>query len=200
MKHGDIKAEHSIFAHSRPDKIEAPRFLPLYFLNRFHGLSAKKTAQTLCSAFGLVILFILLLSATAFPLDRNKWQWIGAERIQDMLKEGSGLWLIDVRSERAYEAEHIEGSVNISSASLACKKFPINKTLILVDDSIGQMMAREAAEELVKKGYVRVYVLECGIVLWDLEGYSIVRNKSLIRGYCRRTKMGSFKQDTFKNI
>ena len=130
----------------------------------------------------LQYVFILLLSTSALSSDKSEWQWIGAERIQDMLKEGSGLWLIDVRSERAYEAEHIEGSVNISSASLACKKFPINKTLILVDDSIGQKMAREAAEELVKKGYERVYVLEGGIVSWELGGYPVVVNKSLIRG------------------
>jgi len=38
-------AGYSIFAHSRPDKIGTPRFLPLYKLYIVNGLSAKKSAQ-----------------------------------------------------------------------------------------------------------------------------------------------------------
>jgi hypothetical protein len=42
-----IETGYSIFAHSRPDKIGAPRLLPLYYLNIFFGLSAKKSVQIL---------------------------------------------------------------------------------------------------------------------------------------------------------
>ncbi|MFH1702790.1 MAG: hypothetical protein ABIB41_05065, partial [Nitrospirota bacterium] len=38
----DTQAGHSIFAHSRPDKIGTPRILPLYIRNILIGLSAKK--------------------------------------------------------------------------------------------------------------------------------------------------------------
>jgi hypothetical protein len=48
------KAGHSIFAHSRPDKIGTPRLLPLYIRNILHGISAKKSAQILCPAFFLM--------------------------------------------------------------------------------------------------------------------------------------------------
>jgi hypothetical protein len=47
----DIQAGHSIFAHSRPDKIGTPRLLPLYIRNIFNGISAKKSAQILCLPF-----------------------------------------------------------------------------------------------------------------------------------------------------
>ena len=47
----DTQAGHSIFAHSRPDKIGTPRLLPLYIRNILNGISAKKSAQILCPAF-----------------------------------------------------------------------------------------------------------------------------------------------------
>jgi hypothetical protein len=46
-----IQAGHSILAHSRPDKIGTPRLLPLDIRNIHKGISAKKSAQTLCPAF-----------------------------------------------------------------------------------------------------------------------------------------------------
>src|SRR3972149_7612332 len=47
----DKQAGHSIFAHSRPDKIGTPRLLPLYIRNILNGISAKKSAQILCPSF-----------------------------------------------------------------------------------------------------------------------------------------------------
>ena len=45
------QASHSIFAHSRPDKIGTPRFLPLYIRYILNGISAKKSAQILYLAY-----------------------------------------------------------------------------------------------------------------------------------------------------
>jgi hypothetical protein len=42
---GFKQAGHSIFTHSRPDKIETPRFLPHDIYRYFIGLSAKESAQ-----------------------------------------------------------------------------------------------------------------------------------------------------------
>jgi hypothetical protein len=47
----DIQAGHSIFAHSRPDRIGTPRLLPLYIRKILNGISAKKSTQILCPAF-----------------------------------------------------------------------------------------------------------------------------------------------------
>lgn len=110
------------------------------------------------------------------------WQWIDGTRVQDKLKEGSGLWLIDVRSAAIYEAAHIEGSVNIPADMIAHKKFPTQKTLILVDDSLGQRSARDAADALVKNGQDRVSVLEGGIPAWKIEGLPLVESKTSVRG------------------
>jgi rhodanese-related sulfurtransferase len=99
-----------------------------------------------------------------------------------MLKEGSPLWLIDVRGLKAFQAEHIEGSVSVPSAALKYKKFPPNKKLIIVDDSLGQKSSRESAAMLVKNGYERVYVLDGGIVSWKSEGFPVVGKRPVVRG------------------
>jgi hypothetical protein len=53
----NIKAGHSILAHSRPDKIGTPRLLPLYIRNILKGLSAKKSAQILYPAVTQILFF-----------------------------------------------------------------------------------------------------------------------------------------------
>ena len=98
-----------------------------------------------------------------------------------MLKEGSGLWLIDVRSPLAFETEHIEGAVNISSAMLAHKKFPKTEPSYLLTIPRAKK-AKAAAEILVKNGYVRVYVLDGGVIGWDIEGYPVAKSKPFVRG------------------
>jgi len=127
---------------------------------------------------GLVALALLPMSVFGV----QAWQWIDGPRVQSKVSEGSGLWLIDVRSAAAYEAVHIEGSVNIPSDVLMHKKFPARKTLILVDDSLGQKSAREAADVLVKKGHERVSVLEGGIAAWKIDGLPMVETKEREHG------------------
>jgi len=127
---------------------------------------------------GICLLFFVAQATYAAA----SWQWIDGPRVQGKLKEGSGLWLIDVRSAAAYEAAHIEGSVNIPADTLSHKKFPPQKTLILVDDTLGQKAAREAANALVQNGQERVSIIEGGLAAWKLEGLPIVENKAFIRG------------------
>lgn len=131
------------------------------------------------SQMGIVLAFFLIGSTL---LAAPAWQWIDGQRVHDKMKEGSGLWLIDVRSAADYEAVHIEGSVNIPSDALAHKKFPAKKTLILVDDSLGQKSARLAAEALVNQGQEQVSVLEGGLPSWKSEGLPLVESKTFVRG------------------
>lgn len=125
---------------------------------------------------------MLLHPVVAFPSDKSGWQWIGPERVHDMLKEGSALWLIDVRNEEAYKKEHIESSVNIPAASLAFKKFPLGRILVIIDDSLGIKAAKEAADILVKNGYEKVYVLQEGIASWKAGGYPVAETGPSIKG------------------
>jgi rhodanese-related sulfurtransferase len=99
-----------------------------------------------------------------------------------MLKEGSGLWIIDVRDESDYAAYHIESSVNIPAPGLARKKFPRNKPLVLVDDALGQRGAKEAAESLAKNGHAQVFLLEGGFFQWTSDGFPLVGKRPAVRG------------------
>ena len=47
---------------------------------------------------------------------------------------------------------------------------------------LGQRRAKAAAEILVKNGYVRVYVLDGGVIGWDIEGYPVAKSKPFVRG------------------
>lgn len=96
------------------------------------------------------------------------WQWLAPARVVSMVTEGSGLWLVDVRSVAAFEEGHPEGAVNVPLEELGRRRLP-HKILVLVDDSLGLRRGREAAEQLVKAGHERVYVLEGGVVGWQMD-------------------------------
>lgn len=121
----------------------------------------------------LILIVLLAVSLPAIGLAAG-WKEISPKRVYDLLKEGSGLWLIDVRGEAAFERAHIEGAVNIPAAALGGKRFPPQKLLVVADNSLGGLQAREAAEVLVKNGHQRVFVLDGGIGAWRREGLPMV--------------------------
>lgn len=124
----------------------------------------------------------MLLLVFAGAAHAGTWQWIDGQRVMNYVTEGSGLWLIDVRNAAAYEAGHIEGAVSIPQDMLMHKKFPAQKMLVLVDDSLGQQTARQAADALVEKGQERVFVLEGGLAAWRIEGLPTVWTKEREHG------------------
>lgn len=101
------------------------------------------------------------------------WQWMAPQRAFSLIKEGSGLWLVDVRSEGAFSEGHIEGAVHIPAGVLATKRLPKGKLFVIVDDSLGLKRGREAAEALLKSGQEKVCLLEGGIPGWQGEGYPL---------------------------
>lgn len=120
-----------------------------------------------------IILPALFAILTALPGSAfsGGWELISPDRVYTMIKEGSGLWLIDVRGPLSFKEGHIEGSVNIPATTLSVKRFPRKKILVLADDSLGLKNAKDAASTLVKNGHERVFVLEGGIIAWEREGY-----------------------------
>lgn len=137
-------------------------------------MAAVKVAQrgmgmTKRDIFGLLSL-LLLLTMPKVASTAN-WQWMTPERVMNLTKEGSGLWLIDVRSETVFAGGHIEGAINIPAGLLAAKSLPKGKIMILADDSLGLRRGREAAELLLKKGHDKVFLLKGGMPAWQGERY-----------------------------
>jgi len=123
----------------------------------------------------LTVFAILLAAVTS---QAATWQWITPQRVHAMVKEGSGLWLVDVRSPVAFEQSHIEGAVNIPAELLTVKNLPKNKIIVLADDSLGLKNARVGAETLLKKGSEKIFILEGGIPVWQAEALPLVGTRS----------------------
>lgn len=117
-------------------------------------------------------LIFLFLPFTGIAFSSG-YQMITAERVYAMIKDGSPVWLIDVRGPASFDEAHIEGAINISPIALSVKTLPKQKTLVLIDDSLGQREAREAADILIKKGHTRVYIMSHGVLAWEVEGYPV---------------------------
>jgi rhodanese-related sulfurtransferase len=121
--------------------------------------------------------FLLLLLVSSLMMPQSViaagWQWMAPQRVTSLVKEGSGLWLVDVRSEPAFAEGHIEGAVNIPAGLLATRHLPKGKILVLVDDSLGLRKGREAAELLMKNGHDKVFLLEGGLPAWLEEGHPV---------------------------
>ncbi len=130
----------------------------------------------------IIIGIVILMPVFALSSDKGSWQWIDSARLQNMLKEGSSLWLIDIRDQYNFASGHIEGAINIPADSLKARSFPQNRMLVLADDSLGLRAARETADALAAKGCEKVYLLEGGIGTWRLEGYPYVETSSGGRG------------------
>jgi len=117
-----------------------------------------------------VVLLVFLLVGLPNLSCAADWQWMAPQRVASLLKEGSGLWLVDVRNESAFATGHIEGAMLIPAVLLATKRLPKGKIIVLADDSLGLRQGRAAAEVLLKNGYDKVFLLEGGIPAWLEEG------------------------------
>ena len=126
----------------------------------------------------LVALALLLFCATTVLA--VTWQMILPQRLAALLQEGSSVWVVDVRGASAFGERHIEGAINIPLTNIPVKALPRQKTIVLVDDTLGVHGAREAADILVKKGHEKVFVLEGGLVGWKTEGYHISSRDSRV--------------------
>lgn len=127
-------------------------------------------------------LLILLLAmqcvlGVATVCHSSHWQSISPQRVHTMVKEGSGLWLVDVRNPAAFEQGHIESAVNIPSEQLKVKNLPKGKAIVLVDDSLGLRHARSGAEILLKKGYEKIFIMDGGIPAWESEKLSMTATR-----------------------
>jgi rhodanese-related sulfurtransferase len=114
----------------------------------------------------VLILSIMLLLPCLAPAQQVKE--ISPKRVYDLIKEGSGLWLIDVRPPAVFARGHIEGALNIPTLELASKQLPQNKILVLADNSLGQLEAHQAAGEIARLGAKKIFVLAGGVRGWQL--------------------------------
>lgn len=120
-----------------------------------------------------IILILVMFIAVPGMVSAAEWKMITPLQVHDLIFEGSRLWLIDVRPSSMFEESHIEGAVNIPAVFLVNKRFPKQRVLVLIDNSIGQQEAKRTAEILANQGQEGVYVLENGLRGWIEAGYTM---------------------------
>lgn len=93
---------------------------------------------------------------------------------KEMIDRGE-VFLLDVRTQEEYDADHIKGSTLIPVQVLEGRLDEIPKDKkILVYCRTGRRSA-QASEILVNNGFNEVYNMEGGIVEWKSSGYEVVK-------------------------
>lgn len=138
------------------------------------------------AAVAAVFVLFLFAPGAAFCKEGARPGLVMPEKVYSLIKQGSGMWLVDVRSPVDYEKCHVQGAINIPLEELGFKDLPREKLVVLVDDSLGSMKAEEAASLLISKGIKKVFVLDGGLYGWDRMGYPMAGTKSANWGFTAR--------------
>lgn len=87
--------------------------------------------------------------------------------LQQRLKAGDQMTLIDVRSTRQFEEGHIPGAINIPASLCAQKHLPPLGKVIVYDAGLGLTQPDEAAAALGAKKGISVEILDGGYAAWQ---------------------------------
>lgn len=92
---------------------------------------------------------------------------ITADDLQDRINKGEAIAVVDIRSQKEYELDHIKNSKNISLGDFE-KLWPSldkNKAYVIMDD--GQTMeGAMVASTMMSEGFKKVYYLGGGYIAW----------------------------------
>lgn len=108
---------------------------------------------------------MILTTACAYeaPLDnQNRAVNINQTKAESLIEDGA--ILIDVRTRAEYNAEHIEGSVNLAAEDLSSIDYDKESVIIVYCRSGSR--SHNAANALVEMGYKNVYDLGA-ISIWE---------------------------------
>ena len=95
------------------------------------------------------------------------------------IEAGEAMVIVDVRSAAAFQAEHIEGAVNIPLSALKDRyaELPKDKTILLYCTCPAEASSAAAARELHGYGYDKLLVLLVGLNDWAAQGYPVTKAK-----------------------
>jgi len=117
----------------------------------------------------------LVLIAPALCLAGEVWcqQSLTPDAVHDMQGKQQDFVLVDVRSPNDFQAQHIQGAINIPGTLLHKARLPKNKPLVLYCGNSACQAGHIAAKALAADGYDRVMVLDGGLAAWQSKSYPI---------------------------
>ena len=125
-----------------------------------------------------ILILFLIFSTASKGQDKDTVKYISLEPYDfhlTYLKEDKAI-LIDVREVFEYKGKRIKDAVNIPSTSqLELVADTLDKESALFVYCSTDYRSRNAAEKLCAKGFLKVYILEGGIMAWKKDGFPVVR-------------------------
>ncbi|CUX96691.1 rhodanese-like domain-containing protein [Candidatus Doolittlea endobia] len=130
----------------------------------------------------LILLWIVLSGTLIFITCQSRFSKLGNitrdEAIRLINKEDA--MIIDLRNQDDYRQGHIINSLNLTKEDIRCGKLGVlektkDKPVIIVC-SIGTL-SRGPAQNLIKIGFERVYILKEGISGWNKENLPLIQDK-----------------------
>ena len=95
------------------------------------------------------------------------------ETVRARIAQGDKFYLIDVREDREWDAEHIQGAEHLGKGIIECyieKQIPDKQTEIILYCG-GGLRSALAADNLQKMGYTNVLSMDGGFGKWKSLGF-----------------------------
>lgn len=123
---------------------------------------------------------LIYLALTFFGLACNQQSLAGQNKIapdafEEMLQQDSSIQLLDVRTPEEFQTGHLANAINLNfqSPDFAKNISSLDKTRpTLVYCAVGGRSA-QAATQLRKLGFTKVYDLKGGIIAWKAAGKAV---------------------------
>ncbi|MEK6742173.1 MAG: rhodanese-like domain-containing protein [Nitrospirota bacterium] len=117
------------------------------------------------SRYLLPVFLLILQIASAAPVLAA--ETVTAGQVRRWQADKKAFYLVDVRPKQVFLRKHIEGAINIPAFVVAKKGLARDKDIVLYDNGIGTVDAKEAADNLAAGGYGTVFLLDGGLARWE---------------------------------
>lgn len=104
---------------------------------------------------------------------------ITAERLAGQVDAGEHLTIIDIRSPRAYTADHIPGAINIPAATLMVKRLPPIGRVVICGDGVDSKTTIDALAAIDGRDGIRAEKLDGGMPAWTAMGRTTTRARGV---------------------
>jgi len=105
----------------------------------------------------------------------NTFKNISPTEAHNLLANQHDILLLDVRSKKEFERDHIEGAMHMSREVWDISNSYVNSERITIVYSERGKRSVEASRILAKRGF-KILNLEGGVVFWIRAGYSVIKN------------------------
>lgn len=123
---------------------------------------------------------VAIVAAMACPA-LSAAEGMTAAELQDKLREGESLALIDLRSSALFEQGHVPGAMNMPVRGLNPQRLPSSRGLVFYADGLGRVDAQRAAEKVSEAtGRGDVHWLRGGFAAWESAARQTTRETGLV--------------------